>query len=452
VHERVAGGERESIFQPAWSPAGELHFVSDRSGFWNLYRQPKDTAPAQSLCPRAAEFGAPQWGFGMTTYGFAEDGRIICAFTENGTWRMAALDSKTGELRPYDLPYTTISMSCAVRVDGRRAVFVAGSPTETDCVVELDLERGKTQILRRSAATRIDPGYVSIPEAIEFPTVAGQTAHAFYYPPANRDFEAPLGTRPPLLVLCHGGPTSAVWSTLDLKLQFWTSRGFAIAEVNYGGSTGYGRAYRERLEGQWGVVDVDDCEAAAQALVARGAADPAKLAIAGGSSGGYTVLCALAFRDVFRAGASHYGVSDLETLARDTHKFESRYLDRLVGPYPAARELYIERSPVHHADRIRRPVIFFQGLEDPIVPPNQAERMVAALKERGVPTAYLSFPGEQHGLRRAESITRMLDAELAFYGRVFGFTPADPIAPFPIENAALLAAPPAAAAATPPRR
>jgi dipeptidyl aminopeptidase/acylaminoacyl peptidase len=247
-----------------------------------------------------------------------------------------------------------------------------------------------------------------------------------------------------------------VGSALDLRIQFWTSRGFAVANVNYGGSTGYGRAYRERLEGQWGVVDVDDCTACAQALVARGAADSAQLAIAGGSAGGYTVLCALAFRDVFRAGASHYGVSDLETLARDTHKFESRYLDRLVGPYPAARELYRERSPIHAADRIRRPVIFFQGLEDPVVLPNQAETMVDALRQRRVPVAYLAFPGEQHGFRRAETIVRVLEAELAFYGRVFGFTPADPIAPFPIDNEANLPAPtgsPAgSAAATPPPR
>jgi dipeptidyl aminopeptidase/acylaminoacyl peptidase len=455
---RVAGGAEESIFQPAWSPDGQLHFVSDRSGFWNLYRwleDPRSPDTLQALCPRSAEFGAPQWGFGMATYGFAADGRIICAFTEGGRWRIAALEPRAGRLTPYDMPYTTISMYAGVRVHDRRAVFVAGSPSEPESVVELDLERGSLHVLRQSTTFRIEPEYLSIPEPIEFPTTGGRTAHAFYYPPGNRDFQGPTGERPPLIVLCHGGPTSAAGSTLDLRIQFWTSRGFAVANVNYGGSTGYGRAYRERLRGTWGVVDVDDCAHAARALVARAAADPLRLAIAGGSAGGYTTLCALAFRDVFRAGASYYGVSDLEALARDTHKFESRYLDRLIGPYPAARELYRERSPIHAADRIRCPVIFFQGLEDPVVLPNQAEIMVEALKSRGVPVAYLGFAGEQHGFRRAETIVQALEAELYFYGRVFGFVPADPLPPIPIDNAAglppLPPLPPLSAAAPPER-
>jgi dipeptidyl aminopeptidase/acylaminoacyl peptidase len=289
-------------------------------------------------------------------------------------------------------------------------------------------------VLRRSTSIAFDPGYLSVPSAIEFPTEGGKTAHAFYYPPRNRDFAAPPGERPPLLVVSHGGPTSGTSARFRPEIQFWTSRGVGVVDVNYGGSTGYGRAYRERLNGAWGVVDMDDCVNAARHLVALGQADPQRLAIRGGSAGGYTTLCALTFRDVFRAGASYYGVSDLEALAKETHKFESRYLDRLIGPYPERRDLYRERSPIHFTGRLSCPVILFQGLEDKVVLPNQAEMMVEALRAKGLPVAYVPFEGEQHGFRRAENIKRALDAELYFYGRVFGFEPADVIEPVRIEN------------------
>jgi dipeptidyl aminopeptidase/acylaminoacyl peptidase len=440
--ELVAGGENESIFQPTWSPAGELHFVSDRTGWWNLYRRSEHGA-IEPLYPREAEFGAPQWGFGMATYGFAADGRIVCAFTAVGEWHLAALDPRTGHLAPYGLPYTTFSMAAGVRVGPERCVFVAGSPVAAEAVIQLNPRDGDIDVLHRSAKWEIEPATISIPEPIEFPTEGGQTAYAFYYPPHNAHFQAPEGTRPPLIVMSHGGPTSAVGSTLELRIQYWTSRGFAVANVNYGGSTGYGRDYRNRLWGQWGVVDVDDCVNAARALVKRGAANPEQLAITGGSAGGYTTLCALAFRNDFSVGASYYGVSDLEGLARDTHKFEARYLDRLVGPYPAKRELYQERSPIHAADQIDCPVIFFQGLEDAVVLPNQAEIMVEALRRNGVPVAYLPFAGEQHGFRRAETIVETLEAELYFYGRVFGFDPAGQLPPIPIANEAALPAAPA---------
>jgi dipeptidyl aminopeptidase/acylaminoacyl peptidase len=315
-----------------------------------------------------------------------------------------------------------------------RAVFGAGSPAEPEAIVEIDLATRSTRSLRRSSETAVDPGYISIPESVEYPTTGGATAHACYYRPRNRDFSGPEGERPPLLVMSHGGPTSAASSSLDLEIQFWTSRGIAVLDVNYGGSTGYGRAYRERLNGQWGVVDVDDCANGARWLVARGEVDEARLAITGGSAGGYTTLCALTFRDVFRAGASHYGVSDLEALARDTHKFESRYLDRLIGPYPERKDLYVARSPIHFTDRLSCPVIFFQGLADPVVPPDQTERMVAALRQKGIPVAYVAFPGEMHGFRQAENMKRALDGELYFYSRVFGFALADPIEPVAIEN------------------
>ncbi len=425
----VAGGSAESIFQPEWSPDGVLHFVSDRTGWWNLYRW-RD-GRAEPLAEMAAEFGLPQWVFGESTYGFASAERIICAYSEGGTWHLADLDTATGRLTPIDTPYSEIG---AVRVGPDRAMLLAGSPTEPRSVVQLDLATGQCEVLRRSSGVPVDPGYLSPPQPIEFPTEDGLSAHAFFYPPRNRDYVAPPGERPPLLVISHGGPTGATSSTLDLDVQYWTSRGIAVLDVNYGGSTGYGRAYRQRLEGRWGVVDVDDCANGARCLVARGAVDGDRLIIRGGSAGGYTTLCALTFRDVFQAGASYYGVSDLTALAQETHKFESRYLDRLIGPYPERADLYRERSPIHFTDRLSCPVIFFQGLEDPVVPPSQAESMVEALRAKGLPVAYVPFEGEQHGFRRAEHIKRALEAELYFYAQVFGFELAEPVEPVPIEN------------------
>jgi dipeptidyl aminopeptidase/acylaminoacyl peptidase len=276
---------------------------------------------------------------------------------------------------------------------------------------------------------------LSVPESVEFPSVDGHTTHAFYYPPRNAEHRAPDDDRPPLILISHGGPTTAASATLDLKVQFWTSRGFAVADVNYGGSSGFGRPYRQRLNGRWGVLDVSDMVAAARYLVAAGKADANRLMIRGGSAGGYTTLAALTFHPgVFKAGASYYGISDIEVLARDTHKFESRYLDTLVGPYPDARDVYHERSPIHFVDRLACSLILFQGLEDKVVPPNQSEMMAAAAREKGLAVAYLAFEGEQHGFRKASTIVRSLEAELYFYGAVFGFVPADEIAPIQIDN------------------
>jgi dipeptidyl aminopeptidase/acylaminoacyl peptidase len=313
-------------------------------------------------------------------------------------------------------------------------VFIGGSASEAAAVVQLDPTTGQTEVLRRSYELSIDADYLSSPRAIEFPTEKGLTAHALFYPPHNRDYDVPPNERPPLIVISHGGPTSATSGVMSVGTQFWTSRGFAVLDVNYGGSVGYGRAYRERLNGQWGVVDVDDCANGARYLVERREVDGERLIIRGGSAGGYTTLCALTFRDIFKAGASHFGVSDLEALTRETHKFESRYLDRLVGPYPQRRDLYRERSPIHFTDRLSCPAIFLQGLEDKVVPPNQAETMVEALEAKGLPVAYLAFEGEQHGFRRADSIKRALDGELYFYSRVFGFELADPVEPVQIKN------------------
>ncbi|HET8999662.1 MAG TPA: S9 family peptidase [bacterium] len=428
--QQVAGGAAESIFQPEWSPAGVLYFVSDRTGWWNLYRW-QGAGRIEPLWALDAEFGAPQWIFGLSTYAFESAEQIVCAYKRRGTWRLSRLDAAGRTPREIDTSYSEIS---SVRAGTGWVVFEAGSPDAFNAIVKLDLHTGRSETLRRASAATVDAGYLSIPRAIEFPTEHGQTAHAFFYEPRNRDAGAPPGEKPPLLVRSHGGPTSAIPATLNLGIQYWTSRGFAVLDVNYGGSTGYGRPYRERLNGQWGVVDVDDCANGARYLVNQGLADERRLAIRGGSAGGYTTLCALTFRSVFKAGASHFGIGDLEVFVRDTHKFESRYLDRLIGPFPERRDLYRARSPIHFVDRISCPMILFQGLEDKIVPPNQAEMMVDALRAKGLPVAYVPFEGEQHGFRKAENIKRALEGELYFYSRVFGFPLADPVDPVRIDN------------------
>ena len=426
---KVAGGLQESIGQPEWSPDGILTFVSDRTGWWNLYRW--IDGKVRAIVQLEAEFGVPHWVFRMSTYGYESADSIVCTYTQKGKQHLARLHPETGTLTPIEIPFTRVG---GLQVGATQAIFAAGSPTSAGAIVRLNLETHEIKILRRVSSLEIDEAYMSIPEAIEFPTSNGRTAYGFYYPPKNGDVCAPPDEKPPLLVKSHGGPTAATAATLDWRIQYWTSRGVAVLDVNYGGSTGYGRAYREVLKGNWGIVDVDDCCNGAQYLVDRGLVDGERLAIDGGSAGGYTTLAALTFRDTFKAGASLYGVSDLEVLARDTHKFESRYLDSLVGPYPEAKAIYEERAPINHLDRLACPVIFLQGEEDKIVPPNQAELMVNALKQKGLPVAYVLFEGEQHGFRKAENIKRALDAELYFYARVFGFELADEIEPVEIFN------------------
>jgi dipeptidyl aminopeptidase/acylaminoacyl peptidase len=413
---RVAGGERESIFQPGFSPDGVLTFVSDRSGYWNLYQlRDGGTVP---LCPHASEFGRPQWVFGMSSYAFADARTIVCVHGRGGEDRLALLDVATGGLRDLPLPFVAVD---AVDAGRGRVACIAASPTRAAAVVAFRLGDAGVREERASSALELDPSALSCAEAIEVATPDGETTHAFYYAPRNPACGGPTGQRPPLRVVSHGGPTACSSPGLHVGVQYWTQRGFAVADVNYRGSTGFGRAYRDRLRGAWGVVDVEDCEAVARELARDGRVDAGRLAISGSSAGGYTTLCALTFGDAVAAGASHYGVGDLEALARDTHKFESRYLDALIGPYPERRDLYLARSPLHHAERLERPVIFFQGLEDRVVPPSQAETLVAALAARGVPHAYVSFAGEGHGFRRAESLRTALDGEWWFYGRVFGF-------------------------------
>jgi len=429
---RVAGDAGESIGEPLWSPDGTLYFVSDRTGWWNLYRWDGGDS-ATNTCPMEAEFTGPQWQFGGSRHGFASADEIICSYTQDGFWYIARLDPSSSKLEPFDLPVTDLARG-ALKVGNGWAAFISGSPTQPKSVVKLDLKTGAHTVVVESSSLDVDASYFSVPEGIEFPTEGGETSHAFYYPPTNPDYEPPSNEQPPMIVISHGGPTGATSATLDLETQFWTSRGFAVLDVNYGGSTGYGTEYRRRLNGRWGIVDLDDCVNGALYAVSSGRADGERLIVRGSSAGGYTTLACLAFRDVFKAGASHYGIGDLETLARDTHKFESRYLDSLIGPYPAERDVYVQRSPIHYVDDITCPVILFQGLEDEIVPPSQAETMVEAVKRKGIPVAYVPFEGEQHGFRKAESIEAALHSELYFYSQVFGFDLAEQVDPVPIHN------------------
>ena len=425
----VAGGAAESIVQIEWSPQGVLHFVSDRTGWWNLYRwHDGQIAP---LCQMAAEFGRFDGIFGMSFFGFESEQRIICAYCQNGIWHLAGLDCATKKLEIIESLCTDIA---DVRVGSGYAVFCGGSPTQPKSIIRLELSTNRLEIVRAAQEVTIEAGYFSTPQAVAFATENGRTAYGFFYPPCNKDYIGPPGEQPPLLVKSHGGPIGATTTVLDYMIQYWTSRGIGLLDVNYGGSTGYGRAYRERLNSQWGIVDVDDCVNGARYLVTRGDADGNRLAITGGSAGGYTTLCALTFRDTFKAGASYYGISDLETLAKDAPKLSRHLLDNLIGPFEAGAHLLRERSPIHYTDRISCPMIILQGLEDSIVPPNQAERMVAALRAKKLPVAYLPFAGEGHGFRRAENIKRALEAEIYFYSRVFGFNFADAVEPVLIEN------------------
>jgi len=407
--EKVAGGANESIFQPQWSPSGELHYVSDRTGYWNLYRHDGSATP---LHEREAEFGLPQWVFRMSTYGFARDGRILAAYCEHGRWSLGLLDG-SGELDPIHTPYSQVD---SVTVRGTEAVFRAASPTEAPALVRMDLGSRRIETLRESAEIPEHArSFFSRPSSEYFRAADGTSVHAFLYKPCNPDFQAPPEEKPPIIIRVHGGPTAAASDALSLTVQFWTSRGFALADLNYGGSTGFGRAYRERLNGQWGVVDVEDTVAAARHFVSQGHADEDRLIVKGGSAGGYTALCCLAFRDDFAAGASYYGISELTGLADETHKFESRYHDTLIGEWPAQEALFRERSPLGVAGQVKAPVIFFQGSDDPVVPKAQTEAMVVALRLSGVPVAYYLFEGESHGFKEGVHIRQALEAELAFY-------------------------------------
>ncbi|HVC15051.1 MAG TPA: prolyl oligopeptidase family serine peptidase [Acidimicrobiales bacterium] len=433
----VAGGNAESVTQPKYAPDGTLHYVSDRSGWWNLYAADPDRTDAghgRAVAPMDAEIGLPDFVFGQSSYACRRDGSIVATWRRDGLSHLGVLRHGSDVFDPLDNAFTYVDQLCAT-AEGASVVAIAGSSTLPSSIVRLDPDAATgdaVTIIRRSRTDVVDEAYLSIPAPIDFPTEGGKSAHGLYYAPVNPGFEPPAGELPPLIVRVHGGPTSAAVPVLDYAIQFWTSRGIALVDVNYGGSTGYGREYRERLRGKWGLVDLQDCVNAARHLASTGRADGDRLLIHGGSAGGYTTLCAAAFTDVFAAGASYFGIADAAVLAEETHKFESRYMDSLFGPWPETEELYRDRSPAFHAESLHTPLIIFQGLEDKVVPPDQAEIIVAALRENGVPHAYITYEGEQHGFRKAESIRRTAEAELYFYGRVLGFSPADVLEPVEI--------------------
>jgi dipeptidyl aminopeptidase/acylaminoacyl peptidase len=424
----VAGGTGESVVQPRWLAPGQLIFVSDRTDWWNLYLWAD--GHVQTLCPVNAEFCPPQWVLGQSPYAVLDEDHLICTVVRDGGSELNRLQLSTGELSVITEPGTD---AYTIAVSTGHIATVLSFRDRPSALSILDLGSGAWSAVRPSSEMIMDAASVAVAEAVSWSSDQGEV-HGWFYPPRNGDFTAPTGTRPPLITLSHGGPTASAQPGFTLAYQFWTSRGYAILDVNYGGSTGYGRAYRERLRDRWGIVDVADCAAGAQAVGERGLADPNRLAIKGGSAGGYTTLRALTSTTVFGAGISQYGVGDLEALATDTHKFESRYLDGLVGAYPADRATYVERSPLHHVDRLATPILLLQGLDDKVVPPNQAETFAAAARAKGLPVALIMFAGEGHGFRRAETIKASLNAQIFFLSRIFGFTPADDVPPITIDN------------------
>jgi len=433
----IAGNGNEAIFQPQWSPDNQLYFVSDQDNWWNLYRWDPEQG-IEPIQPMAAEFATPLWSLGMSTYSFAENGALVCCYTQDGTWQLAIKAPNTN-MQQIETGYTQISnLYC----HGDQVWFVGAATTTNAELVEYNINNGQLLPVAQGTPLPFDQQYLSKPTPISFDTTSnvpthstGQArAHAFYYQPSNPAYVGPTDDLPPLIVICHGGPTGSTSTGLNLKVQYWTTRGFAVLDVNYRGSTGYGRHYREQLHGQWGIADVADVVAGARYLIEQQCVNPEKVAIRGSSAGGYTVLAALCFYDLFKAGACLYGIGDLETLAQDTHKFESRYLDKLIGPYPEQQAIYQERSPIHHTDKLRCPVIFFQGLDDKVVPPEQAIAMTQALRDKHLPVAYLSFAGEGHGFSKAETIKQALEAELYFYSKVFDFTPNETLPDIQIDN------------------
>jgi dipeptidyl aminopeptidase/acylaminoacyl peptidase len=417
----LAGGAGESVVQPVWGEDLALWWLSDRTDVWSLHRR-RPHGEVELVLDAGSDIAGPQWVFGQSRYALLSDGRVALAYGREGADRLAVLEPG-GEPRELDLPYASYAQ---IRAQGTSVVCVAGGPDAEPVVLRADVDGGAPEVLRPARDLGLDPAWFSRPEHVTFPTPDAGTgiteAHALVYPPANPQAGAPEGDLPPLLVVVHGGPTSAARAVLELGIQYWTSRGFCVADVDYRGSTGYGRRYREALKGRWGIVDLDDVIACARHLADAGRVDPARMAIRGGSAGGYTTLAALTMcPGTFTAGASHYGVADLGALAEETHKFESRYLDGLVAPWPESRAVYDERSPINHVDALDTPLAVFQGDEDAVVPPAQAEMIVAALRRKGVPHAYRLFPGEQHGFRKAENIRAALDGELSFYAQVWGF-------------------------------
>jgi dipeptidyl aminopeptidase/acylaminoacyl peptidase len=451
-HRKVAGGvssqfaSGESVFQPQWSPTGELLFVSDRNNWWNIYSYNTYNKYTEILVDMPAEFATPQWAFGMSTYGFLNSYTLFCTYTQQGEWHLATIDLLSRTFTEHPSPFTDIQ-GIACQDDNDTALFIGANNTQAAELIHWRAEAW--QSIARSSHSTLPAEELSVPEAITFQNSKEQDVHGFFYPPKNQRYSALINDisaessslktteKPPLIVMCHGGPTGASSASLNLKIQYWTNRGFAIFDINYSGSTGYGRDYRRRLYQQWGVLDVDDLCAGANYLVDQNKVDADKIAIRGSSAGGYSVLAALTFTDTFKAGASLYGIGDLSALAEDTHKFESRYCDQLIGKYPREKPLYDARSPINHIEKLNCPVIFLQGLEDKVVPPNQAEAMVDALYQKNIPVAYVTFENEGHGFRQAHNIQYAMDVEYAFYADIFSLSPTATLTTVPFVTRAL---------------
>ncbi|MFL0811491.1 MAG: prolyl oligopeptidase family serine peptidase [Agarilytica sp.] len=422
INDRSIG---QSICQPNWSPEGDIVYVSDLNNWWNLYQIKKDAltytdrthAVAKPILEEEAEFCTPPWVFGMANYGFLNPHTIFASYSENGSWKLCLIDLSNKNSLTHIT--TDLSVIHSVHCWQGQAIFVGASANKANAVYLYSSNSNEITRLSELESPVPQEEY-ALPKPIQFPTTNNDTAYALFYSPHNANYENNR-ERPPLIVICHGGPTAATETSLNFKIQYWTNRGFAVADVNYRGSTGYGREYRHKLNRQWGLVDVDDVCAVVDYLDDQKLVDKNRCVIKGSSAGGYTVLAALAFRDTFCAGVDIYGIGDLETLATDTHKFEARYLDKLVGNYPEEKALYRARSPIHAVDKISCPLLIFQGLEDKVVPPQQADNVYEAVKKKGMPVAYVRYPDEAHGFRRAETISHMLDSELQFYANIFGF-------------------------------
>jgi len=412
---KIAGGLDESVTQPNWSPSGNLYFISDRSGWWNLYRQWEGNVEA--LCPKSADFCHPDWNLGFSTYAIESEKRIICTFAEDGEWKLASLDTDFLHLEPIESPFTDIQY---VQASQGYAVFLAGSPRESQCIFRYDFSSGGFQKIYESPGESDDEDLTSLPTMITFPTSNNVKAHAFYYEPHNPKFVSIQDELPPLVVMAHGGPTHASSNALRGSIQFFTSRGFAVLDVNYGGSSAFGREYRRRLNGQWGIVDVEDCVNGAMSLARESKVDGNRAVVRGGSAGGWTTLCALTFSKLFKAGACSFGISDLERWELDCHKFESQYLHSLIGSYPQERELFLDRSPTSHVENVSAPLLVLQGLKDKVVPPSQSELIVQGLRRKNRTVEYVEFEGEQHGFRQAKHAEEALEKELSFFMSVLG--------------------------------
>lgn len=423
----IAGGTGESALQPRW--LGEkLIFASDRTNWWNLYLW--SDGQVEPLHETEAEFCAPQWTLGQRPYAIIDDDHLLCTVNRSGEQSIAVLQISSGTLRSTASPGVATT---SLDVGGRCAAAVLSFPDRPAALALLDLDRDAWDIVRSSFKISIPIDAISLARRVSW-TSEGCEIHGYFYPPVNTNWQAPAGTLPPMITLIHGGPTGFASPEFKIGYQFWTSRGFAILDVNYSGSAGFGREYRDRLKGRWGVVDVHDCISGTLAMGTERLADPARLAIRGGSAGGFTALAALTMSNVFNAAISQYGIADLEALAKDTHKFESRYIDSLIGPYPEDRHLYLERSPINHLDQLSAPILLLQGTEDMVVPPEQAEMLAAAARRRGLPVALIMFEGEGHGFRKAETIKAAIEAQIYFLGRIFGFEPADQVPPISIDN------------------